>query len=177
MHHRQFHAAQRRADHGGRKDRDWFILPCLVERRHSRFRFSSARTGTTPDRRASAGAVFQETPGAPHIEDRASQNLRQRLDRNERRDFERCYYRRKLGCSGGLGGYQKRRSEYDRRRESCGRRENVSVMIRTNAQRSTLNTQHSMEKLGCWALGLGRWKFFLRLNASASWWWDSWDRC
>ena len=40
---RRFHPAQRRAPHGRGTDRDRFALPDLVERRHRRFRFSSAR--------------------------------------------------------------------------------------------------------------------------------------
>ena len=94
------------------QDRDRLVLPDLMERRHRRFRFSSARTGATPDRRASAGAVFQGPPGATQIEDRAGEHLRQRLDRNERDDFERRHDRRKLGRRGGIGGYRKRRTEY-----------------------------------------------------------------
>src|SRR5215471_516073 len=161
MHYRRFHAAQRRADHGGRKNRDWVILPCFLERRPRRFRFSSARTGTTPDRRASIGAVFQRPPGAPQIENRASQNLRQRLDWNERRDFERRYYRRKLSRRGRLGGDEKRRSKHSRGGEPGRRGEKVSVIL-MNAQRSTFNAQRSTFCVGRWTLDVGRWAFSLQ---------------
>ena len=56
----------------------------LVERRHRRFRFSSARARATIDRCTGAGTVFERSSAASKIEDRARQNLRQRLDRHER---------------------------------------------------------------------------------------------
>ena len=89
--------------------------------------FHPTRTGATPDRRASAGAVLQEPPGAPQIENRASQNLRQRLDRNERRDFERRHHRRELSCRGRISSHQISRTEHRRGGQSGGRRETIST--------------------------------------------------
>ena len=77
-----------------------------MERWHRRFRFSSAGPSATPDRRESAGAVFQKSASAPHIENGAGQNLRQRLDRDERRDFEGRHNRREFCHRGGISGYE-----------------------------------------------------------------------
>ena len=135
MHSRQFHAAQWRVDHGGGKDRDRLVLSCFMERRHRRFRFSSDRTGATPDRRGGVGAVLQESSGAPEIENRASQNLRQRLDWNERRDSEGRHHRREFSCRGRISSHQIGRTEHGRGGESGGNREKIPSVSGSNAQR------------------------------------------
>src|SRR5438034_6933081 len=108
VHNRRFHSPERRAHYGRGEDRDRIALPDFVECRHSRFRFSSARTCATFDRRASSRAIFQGSSVATKVEDSASENRRQCLDRDERYHFERGEYRRELSCCRRIGGQQER---------------------------------------------------------------------
>src|SRR5207244_6214419 len=78
-------------------------------------------------RAAGAGTVLQEPAAASAPQDRADQNLRQRLDRHERRDSERRDDRGKLRCRGGVGGHKNRRAKYRCRGQSCGCCEKVRV--------------------------------------------------
>jgi hypothetical protein len=39
-----------------------------------------------------------------------------------------------------------------------------------NAQRLTLNTEHSTRAIGCWALGVGRWAFSASWRVKGAWW-------
>ena len=55
---RRFHALERRADHGGGKDRDRVALPRFMERWDRRFGLSSARACAAPDRCASSCPLF-----------------------------------------------------------------------------------------------------------------------
>ena len=120
VHDRRFHAAEWRPDYGRRDDRDWVVLLDFMERRDRGFRFSPARTGPASHRRTSSRAVFQGSACTSQIENRACENRGQRLDRDERSDFERRHDRGKLGCCGGISCHQKRRAEHGGRRKPGG---------------------------------------------------------
>ncbi len=94
------------------EDRDRIALPDFVECRHRRFRFSSARACPTSYRRAGSRAIFQKSSTASEVENSASKNRGQCLDRDERNHFERGEHRRELSCCRRIGGEQERTVEY-----------------------------------------------------------------
>src|SRR5205814_6099170 len=106
---------------------DRIALSHFVGRRHRRFRFSSARTGPTFDRFPSAGAVFQKSAAAAETENRAGKNRQQRLDRNERRHFERRDNWRQLSRRRRRRRDQKHSTKHDCGRQSGGRGEEVRL--------------------------------------------------
>ena len=70
--------------------------------------FHPHRTGAAPHRRPGARAILQRPPAASEAAHRARHHCRQRLDRNERDDFERRDDRRKFRRCGRSGGHEER---------------------------------------------------------------------
>ena len=86
---------------------------------------------------------FKDRPPRPNVNDCARENLRQRLDRNECRDSERCDHRPKLGRGGGRRRHQIRSGKHSRRGKPSRGRENIRSMIQFNAQLSIQTVERS----------------------------------
>src|ERR1700730_6664750 len=160
VHDRRFYFAQWRAHHGRRQDRHRIALPRFMERRHRRFRFSSARAGATSHRRAGARAIFQRSPPASKIKNRAGHHLRQCLDRHERDDSERRDRRRKLRGGCGLGRHKERSRERRGRGKSGHYRKTILKVIGFNIEYRTPNIEPRMSDcIGRWMFDVGCWAF------------------